>query len=215
MLDRGAFRLLRLGQHLAEIPEGIGLGDAGRHDGVAHHLLLEAERQDVLDQRPCILGRATRRNLHQHVPGPVLGQRPRHAVGMQQGEVVWATADQFEGGERRAGTVTGKAEQGERRLGRIQPDKRHLPPLRLGEQLEHGGGDDAQRALGADEQVLEVVAGVVLLEFAQVIEHLAGRQHHLDAEAEFAGIAIGEHAGAAGVGGKVAADLAGSLRRER
>ena len=53
-------------------------------------------------------------------------------------------------------------------------------PLRLREELQHGRGDDAERAFGADEQVLEVVAGVVLLQLAEIVEHLAGRQHDLE-----------------------------------
>ena len=40
------------------------------------------------------------------------------------------------------------------------------------EQLQRRGGDDAERPFGADEQVLEVVAGVVL---AQLVSRLATR----------------------------------------
>ena len=36
-------------------------------------------------------------------------------------------------------------------------------------ELQHGGGDDAERALGADEQLLQVVAGVVLAQAAQAV----------------------------------------------
>ena len=40
-------------------------------------------------------------------------------------------------------------------------------------------------------------------------------EHHLEAEHQVARVAVGEHAGAAGIGREVAADLAGAFRGER
>ena len=62
-----------------------------------------------------------------------------------------------------------------RRRGRGPPAKRGLDLLGRGEQLQHGGGDDAQRAFGADEQVLQVVAGVVLAQPPQAVPDLGRR----------------------------------------
>ena len=61
----------------------------------------------------------------------------------------------------------------------------------------------------------QVVAGVVLLQLAEQVEHAAVGQHHFDAEHQIAGDAVGERAGAAGVGGEIAADGAASLGAER
>jgi hypothetical protein len=52
--------------------------------------------------------------------------------------------------------------------------------LRGGQKLEPGGGDDAQRALGADEQALEVVAGDVLADRATDGDELARRDRCLE-----------------------------------
>ena len=45
--------------------------------------------------------------------------------------------------------------------------ERGRPRARAGEKLQHRSGDDAQRAFGADEKLLEVVAGVVLAQASQ------------------------------------------------
>ncbi len=81
-----------------------------------------------------------------------------------------------------------------------------------GIQLQHGGGDDAQRAFRADEQVLQVVAGVVLAQAAQAVPHAPVRQHDFQPEHQVARIAVAQHIDAARIGGKIAADLAELLR---
>ncbi len=81
-------------------------------------------------------------------------------------------------------------------------------------ELQRRRRDDAERALRADEQIAQVVAGVVLLQRAQAVPHLAVRRHHLEAERQRARVAVGEHADAAGVGRQHAADLAAPLRRQ-
>ncbi len=83
------------------------------------------------------------------------------------------------------------------------------------EQLQRRSGDDPERALGADEQVLEVVAGVVLAQLGEEIGDAPVGEHDLDAERQVARVAIGDDRDAAGVGGEIAADGGGSFRGER
>ena len=54
---------------------------------------------------------------------------------------------------------------------------------RRGKQLQHRGGDDAERAFGADEELLQVVAGVVLAQAAQAVPDRGRRQARLRARA--------------------------------
>src|SRR5258707_7502258 len=54
-----------------------------------------------------------------------------------------------------------------------------------------------------------------LAKAAEAFPHLARREHHLQSEAELARIAVDEHCRPAGIGGKVAADLAGALGGQR
>ena len=83
------------------------------------------------------------------------------------------------------------------------------------EQLQHRRGDDAERALGADEQLLEIVAGVVLAQSAQAVPDAAVGEHDFEPQRQFARVAEAQHGGAAGVGRQVAADRAASLGAER
>ena len=74
-----------------------------------------------------------------------------------------------------------------------RPERRQLG-LRLGEQLERGLGGDAERALVAHEQVLELVAARGLADLVADavadVHHLAGRQHVVEAEHQVAGVAV-------------------------
>ena len=113
------------------------------------------------------------------------------------------------------GALLRDAEQIERGLRRRHADERGLDRARARHQPQHRRGDDAERALGADEQVLQVVAGVVLLELVEVVEHAPVGEHDLEAEHMRARDAVGERRRAAGIGGEIAADGAGAFRRQQ
>ena len=83
-----------------------------------------------------------------------------------------------------------------------------------GMQPQHGAGDDAQRALGADEELLQVIAGVVLHRLVERGDDRAVGQHHLQAEHQVARHAVADHPVAAGIGGEIAADLAAAAGAE-
>ena len=84
----------------------------------------------------------------------------------------------------------------------------------LREQLQRRGGDDAERAFAADEQVAQVVAGVVLAQPAQAVPDLAVGGDDLEAEAQVARRAVAQHLRAAGVGRQIAADRATAFGRQ-
>ena len=76
---------------------------------------------------------------------------------------------------RAAAAARARAEKLERR-GRIgHRDEGRGDRARPGEKLQHRRGDDPERALRADEQVLEVVAGVVLAQMAHAVPDRARR----------------------------------------
>src|SRR5438270_425823 len=70
-------------------------------------------------------------------------------------------------------------------------------------------------ASGAEKQLLEIVAGVVLAQSAQAVPNASIGQHDLEAEHLFARGAVAQHIDAAGVGRQIAADLAAALRGKR
>ncbi len=81
-------------------------------------------------------------------------------------------------------------------------------------QAHHHAGDDAQGAFAADEQLLEVVAGVVLQHAVHRGDDRAVGQHRLQAQHAAAHHAVADHVDAAGVGGDVAAHGAGAARAQ-
>ena len=96
------------------------------------------------------------------VPGQVAGdelQRP--------------PADQLEGQHGVVGGLADQRQQGDRRLDAGHGGEHGLDLAVAGKQLEDGGGDDPQRPLGSQEQVLEIVAGVVLAQGPQPVPELA------------------------------------------
>src|SRR6266705_2221756 len=83
-----------------------------------------------------------------------------------------------------------------------------------GKELQDRRRDHAERSFGTDEELLQVIAGVVLAQAAQALPHLPGGQHDLESQREFAGIAVAQYRGAARVGGKIAADFATAFGRK-
>ena len=73
----------------------------------------------------------------------------------------------------------GLRQQRQRLLGRFQLHQRYYLASRLRVELQHGCRDDAQRTLGADEQVTQVIAGIVLAQPVQAMPDLSVSHHHL------------------------------------
>src|SRR5690606_15245010 len=95
--------------------------------------------------------------------------------------------------------------------GAVDTDERADHITRLREKAERRACDDAERALRTNEELLHVVAGIILAQATQAIPDLAVGEHHFEAEHEAARIAIAQHLIAAGIGRNVATDLAGAF----
>ena len=81
-------------------------------------------------------------------------------------------------------------------------------------QPEHGAGDDAKGSFRADEQLLQIVAGIVLQHAVHRRDDGAVGQDRFEPQHLFARHAVADHPDAAGIGGEIAADLAGAARAE-
>ncbi|MNV37292.1 hypothetical protein D3C71_1288060 [compost metagenome] len=97
---------------------------------------------------------------------------------------------------------------------RRQRQQHHIGGRRRVGQLQRCLDHDAQGAFRADHQLTEVVTAGVLDQAFVEFQQLAVAGHHLQPGHPFAGIAVADHADAAGIGGDVAADGAGTARRE-
>ncbi|KAG0735925.1 hypothetical protein G6F24_018546 [Rhizopus arrhizus] len=89
--------------------------------------------------------------------------------------------DHFKTRQRRAQALPRQRKKGQCRVDGRKADERTALPARQWIQLERGRGDDTQRALAADIQVPQRIAGVVLAQRAQLRQHAAVGQHHLQA----------------------------------
>ena len=134
---------------------------------------------------------------------------------MLERELDHVADDQLEARHRAADARLRQIEQLQRGGRRGHADERGFHRARAREQLQHRGGDDAERAFGADENLAQVVAGVVLLQLREKIHDAAVGQHDLEPEHEIARDAVGQRAGAAGIGREIAADGAAAFRAER
>ena len=165
VLDRGALLALRLGQALAQTPKRRPLIERGGDRGVLNDVLierrLESARQGFVEPARRLGGR-----LHENVPVvPAAQRRARAAVAER--DVVSVAANQLKARNRGAEALARYSQKLQRVLGTSKTDEGRRPRARVGKEPERSGGDDAQRPLGADEQALHVVAGVVLAQLAQ------------------------------------------------
>ncbi len=208
-----ALGALRLRDGIADFPEGLGLGFVCGDRRVGDDALVERG-----DEKPLDFGAETgfrvRRRLDQHVPGMVGGERGARAGNVPQHELERVLRHQLEAFDI-VGARLEEAQQVERlrRAGdpcpgdRARRDRRH--------QTQRGRGDHAQGTLGADQQLVEAVAAVVLLESGEAAVDRAVREHRLDAGDERAHRPELQHLRAAGVGRGEPADGAAAARAER
>eukprot|EP01036_Dinobryon_divergens_P049566 gene49567-66398_t len=86
---------------------------------------------------------------------------------------------QLKGLDGPAGFILGAGQQLQRRLGRADADHRDGPRLHEREQLQRRRRHDAQRALSADQELLEIIAGVVFAQSLEAVPDLAVGQDRL------------------------------------
>src|SRR5271165_111098 len=157
---------------------------------------------------------ALRRRLRQNVPGvPALEWCARERISDR--DVMRRAPDELEAGHAAAEPLAREVKQLERAFGTGEADESSCARAGIGEEPQRRCGDDAERALGADEKAPDVVAGVVLAKLAQAMDHPSIGQDRLDPGHEVACIAVGDHCHAAGVGRDIAADGAGPLGGKR
>ena len=211
VLHAGAFALLRFRVLLADAPNlrllRRAFGDGSVQHLAALHRLLQHGFQQVAQPG---LGPGAGQ-VHQHVVVVPALQRVGATLDMLQREADTLARQILEGAHRGLVAVAEAAEQRQRRVlvAHGAEGDRGFPCAR--EQPQHGGGDEAQRALGAHEQMAQRVAGVVLAQPTQAIPDLPIRQHHFQAQHQFARVAVAHRGVAAGIGGQHATDGGAAL----
>ena len=129
--------------------------------------------------------------LDQHEPVRSRSHRQTQVGAVPLDEVRRHLRHQFESGKVRAEHRTRARQQRSRLRDRAGSRQRRALSDRQRKQLQNGRGDDAERSFGADVQVAQGVAGVVLAQCAQSVPDLAVRGDDLEPECQLARIASG------------------------
>src|SRR6266540_728703 len=114
--------------------------------------------------------------LRQRVPGIArqwIGQR-RELLACERDAIA---RDQLETGEPIAERLAQQAKQCDRRVDVGEGRKRGFPSSRLGEKLQHWRREYAGRAFAAQEELLDVVAGVVFAQAFEAVPDAAVGEH--------------------------------------
>jgi hypothetical protein len=116
--------------------------------------------------------------------------------------------------EHLAETVARECEQAQHVVEGADGKERDIDRLGEWRRDERDLGDNAERALGANEELLEVVASVVFADSAEEIEDVAIGEHDLEARHGAVERAVAQKADAARIGADVATDLTAALGAE-
>ena len=101
------------------------------------------------------------------------GDMPEHTL---QSEAL----QQFETGDVATCALLRNAKQVDCRLWRRHTEIGDFHRARTRHEPQHRRRDDTKRSFGSDEEILQVVAGIVLLQLVEVVEHPTVRQHHFE-----------------------------------
>ena len=129
-----------------------------------------------------------------------LGKRLPHAGNMVQDKANAAPPHQFKGLNPAAGLFFGQSQKRNGGVGTVQRDHRRGPAGQDRKEFEAGGRDDAQGPFSTDQQLLEVIARIVLAKPLEPVPDLTIGQDRLKAQDQIAHRTIAQHRRAARIG---------------
>ncbi len=112
----------------------------------------------------------------------------------------------FEGRQRAAQPFFGIAKQARQFVESVDRNKRDVLADGFGPQAQDGLGHNPKRSFGTDEELLQIVARIVLDEVVERRHHRSVRQHRFQTQHQIAHHSVADDAIAAGIGGNVSAD---------
>src|SRR3984957_20429086 len=194
---------LRFDHRLAIEPQPFGLRLARRDRAVDDQFagVLEAGFQHLPE-----VNRTPGRELHEHVDRVRIAERISEVGPTGEPQHKPITQDELEGGQEVATAPSGLRVESHHIVHRAQTEPGRLDLRWLREQLQRGSRHDAERPLGADEKLLEIVAAIVLAQGPQAVPDPSVGQNDFEAEHEVAGHAVAQDIEAPRIGGDIAAD---------
>src|SRR5213076_662806 len=214
VFEAGALVALCLGDALAQLPQRSALALAAHQCRIEHGSARKGCAERLLQHLIERLRSARGRQFAQQVPRVRGGKRVAHAGDVARGELQSGARDELEGADAIAAGRAQLPEQRHRGAHFRQRHQRRGAGADLREQLHSRGGDHPERALRAEKQRLDVVAGIVLAQRREALEDAPPGQHHLEPEHQVAHHAVAQHVHAAGIGREIAADLTAALRAQ-
>ena len=199
-----------LGDRFAHRPEVMPLAFGLRNHTVGHQTRIERRLEQPFQCRRRV-ARRPKPQINQDRPfGPT--QRQTDLGHCLRQKIETHTSDQFKSRHTFADPVTGHVQKIQRR-GRIADRHHRRPgPNRPWHKLERRCRDNPQRSLCSDQQMAQVIAGVVLPQRREPVQDTAVGQDGLDTQTQITRVAIAQDVHAARVGRQDTTDPRTALR---
>ena len=194
--------VLHLPHVLADVPDRAPLALGARDGDVGEHTVFERLGEHTFELLAIMLGIAAQR-FRDGVKRRAARERRAVGGGRRRVVVVIIAPQRFEGSELAAEPRIEAPQQFGQRIEIGKRRQHRLLAARAGHQPKLRTRDDAERALAADEQLLQVVPRVVLEHPVERGQHGAIGEDSFDAEHQVAHHAVAQHAQAPGIGGDV------------
>src|SRR6185312_9171608 len=190
VLEAAAIQTLGFGNGLAQLPESRPIACAARHCRIRHQAFRQRAGEALLEEVLERIGGAGGGELAEQVPRMRYLERVANTRYMPRREIHRDPRDQLEGADTVAARLaqTGEQAHGGAWVGNC--NERGREGLRLRKELQTGGSDDAESALGTEEERFDVVTRVVFAERPERGEEAPVRERHLEAEHEVAHHAV-------------------------
>ena len=211
VFDVQAFLGLGQGNTFADVPQVVGLGDVFGHHSVTDQALLQRGLQQALELGAGVVFGFAVGVFEQHTPRRVFPQRHTQVRVVFVHQAQRKLAHHLKARQARAQAFLRQHQQGHGVFQRGHGGPGGELRGRLRVQLHGGGGDDAKCPFAANEQIAQVVTGVVLAQAREAVPDFALRGDHFHTQAQFARVAVAHDLRAAGIGGQVAADGAAAF----
>ncbi len=166
VLQMRAVGALGFGDFLTQLPHRVDLAQRRRYRGVEAQALFQRVADGRFQQRiqSRLVGGVGQ--FDQHIGRMAVGEGLLHAFRMRQHQIQAGAGEEFEGLQPCAATRVQQREQLQRLLRRFHRGQHHGALIGARQEPQRDRCDDAQRAFGPDQQLLQVVAGVVLAQRA-------------------------------------------------
>ncbi|KPX73602.1 Uncharacterized protein ALO35_00684 [Pseudomonas amygdali pv. lachrymans] len=215
MLHIATGTFLRLTHVFPQQPQRLTLRQALGDQRISQQTLLDRITEHRFKRFTGVFLAAVIRQFQQREPGlrcVTKRLRPLRELLTQQRKTIGA--EQLESRQPSAKAGAGVRQKGNRIGQGVKRQKGNCLSLGQRKKLQRRSGDDTQRAFAANEQIPQVITGIVLAQTTQAIPYFALGGNHLKPQRQLAHVAVAQHRIASCVGAQVAPDSATALRAQ-